>query len=546
MSGALSYDPVRIERLRCETLWAAGALLGLRSPDPAADGAAGAIGALHRVLDAHWLPAIATVQRLDPLSGGLRTPTATVDQVRHPNDRGGAPAAPGPYDDWSIAELLAEFDRLDRKLPHDDDLRPDLDDPFWIEFAALADELASRVTADPALADEIVAGARANPLLAIAAGCAAFPRPMIQAMAIELLQATSHVDDLESRYAAHAAELLLRSLLPHPDLALGVIVDRVALRELIQWPLIDADLAAEFIDIAMRHPVDDPSRLDDGLTALEHFVAFANQRLFEQGFPPPFSVVIAAGVARYLPTFVDSLEPGDDVALRPPHRVTSEEFIDLIGALLYDPDAAEVLVGAVRSMAILSQLPGSPFDLSDVGDFALALTDGAENERLEAELRAAASRTLVQQLTVVLGFVAGSMAAAQGWSSATRSIVSRIVNGGGDVAERLIRADDTGIGDPSATLESLIELTVCETFLADPDLHRDPTVPLDHAVLSQARAAATEIADLVAAGAPPTLVDDRLRELQRLVKSMGGADHLEALDTGSIRELDRRESEPDT
>lgn len=534
-----------VAQLRRETIWAVEALLGLSDSDAAADPASSAITTMRNVLDAHWLPTIAAIQHHDPLSGGMITRSFPILHVGYlVNDTIHESAE--RLQRLSTVQLLGQLELMSKSLPHDEDLRPDLDDPFWIEFEALARELSARVAAQPELADALVTGVRANPLLAIAVDFAPFPPPVVQAMTVELLQATSHIDDLESRYDALAAETLLRNLMPYPDLVLGVVIDLPALRELIQWPLIDPDLAADFVRIGMLHPLDDPDRIDDGLTALEHFVTLANQRLFEQGFPLPFPEVIASGVAVYLPEYIASLEAGDNVHLATPEGVTAEEFHDLLGALLYDPTAADVLLGAVRSMAILSQLPDSPFDLSDVGDFGMALTYGAENERLEAELRAATSRALVQHLTVAVGFAAGSVAAARGLSSTTRAIVGRIVNGAGGVADRSVRADDNGIADPSATIEALVELTVCETFLADPGHHRNSSAPLDEHTLSEAHAAVAEIGELVATGASPAVVENHLSELQQMIKTMGGEEFLEVLDTGSIHDLDRHEANPDT
>lgn len=552
MSGTLGYDPMAVEQLRRETIWALKALLGLGESDAAAAPADRALTTMRNVLEAHWLPAIAAIQHHDPLSGGMITRSFPIlhlseqyndhrgDLVDHTTHRS------TEYQRLSIVELFGQLELMRNSLPHDDDLRPDLGNPFWIEFEALARELADRVAAQPELADALVARVRSNPLLAIAVGFARFPPPAVQAMAIELLSAASHVDDVESRYDALAAETLLRTLLPHPALVLGVVIDLPALRELIQWPSIDPDLAAEFVRTGMLHPVDDPSRVDDGLTVLEHFVTLANQRLFERGFPQPFPEVIASGVAVYLPEYIASLEAGDNVHLATPEGVTAEEFHDLLGALLYDPIAADVLLGAVRSMAILSLLPNSPFDISDVGDFGMALTYGAENERLEAELRAATSRALVQHLTVAVGFAAGSVAAARGLSSTTRALIGRIVNHGGAAAEGAVRADDTGIGDPSATIEALVELTVCETFLADPDHHRDSSEPIDQHTLHEAHTALAQVGELVATGASPAVVENRLSELQAMIKTMGGEKFLEVLDTGSIHDLDRHDSNPDT
>lgn len=545
MSGALGYDSTAVEQLRRETIWAVESLLGLVDSEAAAASADGALATMRNVLDAHWLPAITAIQHHDPLSGGMITRSFPIlhfgdlvnDTIHESAER---------LQRLSTVQLLGQLELMNNSLPHDEDLRPDLDDPFWIEFEALARELSARIATQPELADALVSGVRANPLLGIAVGFAPFPPPVVQAMTIEVLQATSHVDDLESRYDALAAETLLRNLMPYPDLVLGVVIDLPAVRELIQWPLIDPDLAADFVRIGMLHPVDDPSRIDDGLTALEHFVTLANQRLFEQGFPQPFPEVIASGFAVYLPEYIASLEAGDNVHLATPEGVTAEEFHDLLGALLYDPIAADVLLGAVRSMAILSLLPNSAFDISDVGDFGMALTHGAENERLEAELRAATSRALVQHLTVAVGFVAGSVAAARGLSSTTRAIIGRIVNHGGATAERSVRAGDTGIADPSATIEALVELTVCETFLADPDHHRNSSEPIDQQTLHEAHVAVAEIGELVATGASPAVVENHLSELQEMIKTMGGEEFLQVLDTGSIHDLDRHESNPDT
>jgi hypothetical protein len=542
VSGSLGYDPVAVERLRHETTRAVEALGGLRCGDVAAERADDAVVALRRVLEAHWLATIRTIQHLDPLSGGSSAGRALAVGRAWQRQSAGRT---GRFRRWSDARLFEELVRLQHLLPIDDEFRPDVGDPFWTDFAALAHELADRAATRPEVAEQILAGVVDNPLLALAVGFAPFPPSLVASMTIEVLQRTSHIDDVDSRYDAHAAEVLLANLLSHPALVLDVIIDLPALRELIHWPLISNDLVAEFVQTGLLHPHDDPARTDDGLLALEHFVELANQGLFETGFEPPVSSVIASGLASYLPTFVDSLEPGDDVVIRPPHRVTSEEFVDLLGALLHDPAASDVLVAAVRSMAILSQVPGSPFDLSDVGDLGLALTFAAENERLEADLRAAASRAMVHDIALVVGLAAGAIASTRGLGTTVRSMISQLVNRGGDAAASTIGAAETGIEDPAAAVEAVIELTVCETFLADPDRYRDPAVPIDRGMLDDARSIVREIGELVQSGASPAQIDDRLRELQRTIKALGGQGFLEVLDTGSIRDLDRRTSLPD-
>lgn len=559
MSGFVGYDPARVNRLRTHTGVAIGALATIASADPAAHGAIAAVRRLRRVLDEVMMPSIVAVLETDPLgrvSGRLALATAAESKLA-------AWAAHEawfevrPYAGWSDDELLAELERLDFDLPLDDGLRPDLRHPMWADFELLAAELARRVAVDDDFAAALVERAPTNPLVALAVGAIPFSIDFVEDVAASMLRLTSWSDDAQTRYQAAGAEIVLRQLLAHPERCLALLGDGDVAFSIADWPLIDQDLAATVILTGLMAPDADPALLGHGQEALSTFVALANRRTFEEGFPAPVAEALAAAVPLYLPTFVRSLEVGDPVNLSGLDGLTTgerlgsyEEVLDFFGALLREPAAADLLLATLNAAAHRSLHADIEFNLHQVGDFALALDNAARNERLEEEMEAAAHRVLIQAATIAIGIGTGHVAVGLGVGHTSRKLIELLVSKTGDGAAGTVTADrlDISGSEPGATADAaevMLELALFGTFLAAPGAHRDRAVPLDRGVLARARRELRQAEEQVRAGAPLGEVAATLENVQLMVVQLGGAAFIQPLHVGSIRALDRNDADAD-
>ena len=559
MSGTLGYDLERVVELRTQTIRAIAALDDLRSDDPAADAVDDLVAHLHRVLDDHWMTAVTEIIRSDPLAGPIVAlptmqvaarrllgpscalpPTAAGSSVRAPGDPGLSPAR------WSDDELMAELDVVATVLPYDDEFRPDFTDDLWETFGVLADEIARRAH-DPAFADLLLARFPADPLVGLVARFAALPPGVVVALLSTTLESTSHVDDLASRYDAAAADALLASLIDEPAAALDLLGDRDRVHELLVWPLLDADTVAEVLLTGLLVPGADPSRLGDGHEVLRHLVAHANGTYVDRSrLSSPIATAMAAGLALYLPDFIASMEPGDQVNLRGVDDKnvgaplgSSEEVLDLLGSILRDPNGAATLFAALGTAAGDVARGTANYDLADVGDFALALAAAAENERVEDEMHDAAVNSIIARAAVVVGLTAGVAVTATGVGPSARSILTGVIrNGANTAADRIADGATREPDDTSGAAEAAIEFAVFEAFLDDPTRYTASPDDLDPERVASARRTLDRVRQLVVDGAALATVERELQDVRVDVVALGGADFVAELDRGSIRLLD--------
>lgn len=563
MTGSVGYDIDRVRGLRHHTNWAIGGARGLTSGDPLARSALDALDHVVRVLEDHWLPAIADIEDNDPIFR-LGATTSGLD------------AAPGLLVGAMDAVLDAALDDLwpdrDDRDRFDDmtadelaDLIRSFEDPWspfvpldGPEMAALAAAVERRMREDDTFAERLLDAHPTSTLLATLAAEYDFdPAFVAQLLANLLLEPRPRMQprptDEEAVIAAMAA------LADHPVEALSVLhdtdvvfelADRISPDEVVG---LDADTVTSFVLTAMLAPEDHPELLRSGQRALTGFVETANRPRFEEGFHPPMAAGLAVVLAAYLPTMIDDLRGNGDVYADWGDDVddhvrlgSHEEFIDLVGALARDADALEVMLATLRTAMMESQRDDAPFSPTQVGDFALALQDAAINEGTEEELQAAAFRALVDKVRTIVGFGSGALIGRLTLGKATGKLISTFVDRGGRKVRDSIGSTSTGIDpDLSGLLRTTAELSLCETFLADPDRHRDTDEPLDESAVDDARRVLGRIERAIADGEPAGAVAEYVGDLSNRVRELGGTTHLAPLDTGSFDRLDVYDAEGD-
>lgn len=551
MSSVVGYDRVRLGELDLRTRWAIDAIDGIGSDDPEAAVALSTLAGVRDVLEREWLPTIRGVLARDPLDGAGRVDgpaaarAATSPIARRPRP----PHSParGPLASWSDDDLLAIADRILDDLPLDGDGRPVRTGPAWRLLELLADEIARRTAVDPGFPDLLVERAEASPALTIALGLAELPPPLLRDVALRVLRVTSWVDDHRSRHQALGVELVLGGLLSSPEELLRVLADRVVTTELLAWPLLDPDLRAVVVLSGLLGPRTDPELLPLGQEAMLAVVAAANARRGDAGFDPPVGAAIAASLSLYVPTLITTLgqnrvgfteADGFDNATE---SIPYEELLDLFGALLRDPAAAEILLTTLRAAAGRS-FDDARFDDHHVALFAAAIADAAANERLEEELRVATQRSLVGGLVTILGLMLGAGAVAERLGPMSVRVLREIVRRSGPVAGRTIRpSDPDALDDVGALATIVVELALYEEFLADPGRHVRPDAHADAMLLAGIAEGLGRVEAMLLAGADPDEVIWELRAIARRVGSVADRDFFDALRYGPLDGLARDE-----
>lgn len=222
---------------------------------------------------------------------------------------------------------------------------------------------------------------------------------------------------------------------------------------------------------------------------------------------------------------------------------TYEEVLDFFGAMLRDPQSAPILLGAIGPLTSAAATGEAMYELADVGDYALALVNAAENERLEDELHTAAVRSLAERITVAVGLAAGGIATALHLGSASTTVLSQVVDTAGEATLDRVDQVDSGASSPGAAAEIAIEMALYEAFLDDPSRFSELDDPLDPWSVAAARRLIRRVRVLARSGASLVELERMLEDVHLEVLALGGAGFVAPLDRGSIRALDSHRSD---
>lgn len=408
------YEPLRLHELTQRSRGAVAALDGIGSTDPAAADAMAALARLEAVVANDMISATAAVGLTDPLGGP--TGRFQVEQLR-PQPRSAYERwmdeefPSSPFGATTDEELLAELISLGDDAPFE--ARFDPDHPHWDGFGELADELARRsVEADSdaitAFGQLLIDNVWMLPALPVAIAIADFdPGFSAEALAMVFHPAAANSAEVH-RTEAFGADLILASLLEHPD-AVAALLERdvaasesgaVRLDDTFLFRLLDSDVVDQQILGEVIGSVLDPAG-PVALAVIERsltlFVQAANDHSFERGFSEPVSLALASALVDLFPQLKGQIRLNQPIYF---DEILDDEAIllgeyddvrDFIGAIIVNPSGMVLLfaVGAGSHDIVLDDSTAR-----DVQAFAELLRE-AFGENLD-EIAIASSRNRSQ------------------------------------------------------------------------------------------------------------------------------------------------------
>lgn len=559
----IGFDPERVVELSHRTRHSIDSLSGIRSQDAAAGAAMHAVRAATHLLENVWMPLLHEIDASRALVAG---PARGPDAVRAEWAATERWLTHTVHRDLSDDDLLAEVIGLDADVPVVDPRdRGDGSgaaaaiDAFLRAHTPLARELAVRVRRDPSFAADLVAAAYDSPLIAMLTGQAHFPTGYRADLLAAVLAHPWWEEGWEMDKHAAAADILIRSVLPEPNVCLDLLGRDGVAETLAGWYPLDQDLVADLVVVGLATaPTRDPGLLPDGYAVLAEFIRLANDSTFDvPGFEPGVAVGLAAAIGAFVPTFAPALEnehapvsvksTGVD-GLWDMTLSTREELIDMFGAIIRTPDAQATL-GALLVTAAHDALGPEPvIDIRSVAELAEVIDEAAVNEAQEMALASSIRHTSVVETGSQIGWAATFAAAIAGVGAASRML---LVASTSWISNRLAGgvAEDAELGPPIRNITyQAIQLEACRRFVADDELRRRHGAggvhPTQLAEIEHHIATAT---GLLADGAGGT--GERQRALLNAVdavRAAGGSRYLDSiLEDNSVDDLNEAGTTPD-
>ena len=410
------------------------------------------------MLATRFVPAVVAIRAVDPLV-----------------------ACPVGYDEW----LRSQLDDVDLVVMLHIELTqqmeahgpPDADDPFWSgEFHEWVVEFERRAQRDPDFAAFLADESRTNPMIGYIVAAGDFDGDVLIAVAEALLDSDSD-GAVYDTYRDGAISAVLTAISDWPAIALTLLGSSDVVERLLIWNDraggafgIDGDVVGALFGSALRHPFDDPDRMDEAHAILAELVALAHGARFDRGFPPGIAEGITTGLLGYLPFLIDSLGLDADVFFaddrgRFGDRLgSSAAVVDLFGALLRDDSSRVLLLAAIPALAA--------YDLDAVNNYVKALIEAAETEQIEEEIHAARTRAEWNAAIDVVSKILGTAFTLGGKKLAVAKEVAKVVEAGARWLVDRIDADDLGMEDVHATAFLLLTFGASVAFL---DGRRDTT-----------------------------------------------------------------------
>ena len=225
---------------------------------------------------------------------------------------------------------------------------------------------------------------------------------------------------------------------------------------------------------ALRHPFDEPDRMDEAHDILQQLVDLAHGPLFDRGFPPGTAPGITAGLIGHLPSLVESLGLDGSVFFesssgRFETRLGSAaEVVDLFGALMRDGSSRALLLTTIPALAVGAE--HGVYDMEAVNNYVVTLAKAAETEQIEEEIHAARTRADWHAAIGVVSKILETALAVSGKKVAIAGEVVDLVESGAHWLVDRIEAGELGMDDVHTTAFLLLTYGVSVAFL---DRRRD-------------------------------------------------------------------------
>jgi hypothetical protein len=537
------YEPHRIARLDHHTRSALAGLDNVTSGDAAAVGAITAVGRLRAVLADRFVPAVAGIQATDPLAA--RTTYSSPSSCT--------------YDDWLRMQLnrrertrfsdLEDIDlvvllhvELTRQAEHNG--TPDPDDPFWDgEFLEWVAEFERRARTDPDFTTFLAEEVGRNPLIGHIVAAGDYDGGVLIAVTATLMS-SSRNGAVYDTYRDSAIQALVDTISDQRAIALTLLGTSGMTERLLTWNAreggafgLDGDVIGRLFASTLRHPFDEPERMDEAHAILQQLVDLAHGPLFDRGFPPGTAPGITTGLIGYLPSLIDSLGLDADVFFRnargrlETRLGSTAAVVDLFGALMRDGASRALLLATIPALAVGAA--SGRRNLESVNNYVVTLVEAAETEGIEEEIHAARIRADWHTSIGVMSEILETAFTAGGQTVAIAREAATVVASGARWLVGRIRADDLGMDDVHATAFLLLTYGVSTAFLDqrrhddEDDLDQDPRV-------AEATRLADEIEHLLDEDGSPENVEREIRNLRVLVEEIGGDDAVTTLDDPRI------------
>ena len=538
------YEPRRIAGLDQHTRSALASLDNVTSHDPAAGAAIAAVARLRTVLADRFVPAVAGILATDPLDATSTSPSCPIssDEWLHTQTDRRVRTRFSGHGEVDLAVLL--HIELTRQM--EENGAPEPDDPFWDgEFLEWVAEFEHRARTDPEFAAFLVDEAAQNPMIGAIVAAGDFDGALLIAVTTALMDNPSH-SAVHDTYRDGAIQALVATISDQPAIALTLLGTTDMTKRLLTWNSghggafgVDGDVIGNLFSAALRHPFDEPDRMDEAHDILQQLVALAHGPHFDRGLPPGTAPGVTAGLIGHLPSLVESLGLDGSVFFQNSNgrfetRLGSAAaVVDLFGALMRDGSARALLLAMIPALAVGSE-PGS-YDMEAVNNYVVTLAEAAETEQIEEEIHAARTRADWHAVIGVVSKILETALAVSGKKVAIAGDVADLVESGAHWLVERIEAGELGMDDVHTTAFLLLTYGVSVVFLdrrcddADGDTDADDVADEDPRVAGATRLA-DEIEQLLDDGGSTAHVEREIRNLRALVEEIGGDDAVATLD----------------
>jgi hypothetical protein len=494
------YEPERVASLAIVARSCLHELAAISSGDEAAAQAMKALRGLRSAIDGRLRPAVDAILELDPLRDTRSISELTFDLYGEFVEMMGRPGPPELGDAFFTEEL-----------------------PNWVA------RLEERAESDPNFVDHVIDRAADNPLIGWIIASGNFSDDAVLGVTRALMSRPPTRERFE-QHRDKALDKLFDRISSQPDLALtflhteGTVETLLSLDTAVgrgaRYDVDGASVGAVF-EAALHHPFKEPTRTDEAREVVIEIVHLTHGSLLDRGFPPGTQFGLASGILPHLPSIVGSLgdltEPVDFVDAGERHRHTMgnpAELVDFFGALLRNDEARVLMLAAIPKIAI-------GLDATSAADFANLMGQSAATEQIEeaihAERTRASWRAPFDLLDTVLDLASP---VGDSYPKAGAALAGgKVIGGAADWLIDRIEATDLRLDGVAHASHLMLTFGASVAVLSR---RADDRSTSDDSAWDLA----TEIETDMKSGAPPAVVERKVRNLRELVADDPGAEEI--------------------